>query len=177
VTGVGERDLSGAPVADTDHGGRHVPVGGDVELVGALREGCRGAVPVEEVGPDREAGPGHDGHRVDAPAGDVTDDEAEPALVEVDDAVPVAADVDSPGAGDVLRRDLQVGDGRVAAGQQCPLKAFGEVALLAVHRLDGLASTSELVAGATRDGGEQQAAEEQDQGEPLAERGAEMLSW
>ena len=95
-----------------------------------LREDDRGGVALGRVGADRVAQRGHDRRRPQAAAGHVADHEEEAAVVEADDVVPVAADVDALDPGDVADPELDALDVGQVLGQQAVLERVGHRALV-----------------------------------------------
>ena len=86
----------------------------------------------------------HHRRRLDTLADHVADDEGDAAVVEMDDVVPVAADVDTDRAGQVAGGEGDAADRREPLGQDAPLhglgdRAFGLVAPGPVERLPALA--------------------------------------
>src|SRR5581483_7600515 len=79
--------------------------------------------------PDRVADQGGGGGRLDTPAADVADDEDEPAAVEPDGVVEVAADLDAGPAGGVAGRQLHAGDRRERRREQARLQRPGQADL------------------------------------------------
>src|ERR671913_1739359 len=118
MAGIGDDDLAGAPRAEADDGRDEVLVDRDVELTGAFLESLGRGVAVKEVGPEGEPGARHLGDGVDAAPGDVTHDEPEVVLTDVDDAVPVSSDLDPFGPSHVGRGDLELGYDRVDVRQE-----------------------------------------------------------
>ena len=74
-----------------------------------------------EIGPDGEPQTCHDRSGVNTLSGHVPNCEGKVVMIYVDKTEPISADLHSVSTGDIPRRNLQIGNRRVALGQKCLL--------------------------------------------------------
>ena len=84
---------------------------------------------LEHEEPERVAQPAHDPGRAEVVALHVADDERDEVLVDGDDVVPVAADLDADGRRQVASGDVPAADGGDGVGQQVALQLVRDPAL------------------------------------------------